>query len=89
MNDASSLREESTGQLLKQLADETSALVRQEVELAKAELAQQGKHAAIAGVLALAGRGRLKQATPPAPQTVETLKEDVEWAKTQTGSASR
>jgi len=38
----------------------------------------------VAGVLALQGRNKLKEATPPAPQTVETVKEDVRWAKTQT-----
>lgn len=37
---------------------------------------------AIAGVLALRGRGEVREATPPAPQTVETVKEDVQWAKT-------
>ena len=41
-------------------------------------------YAAIAGVLALMGKKKVQQATPPVPeQTVETLKEDVEWAKTQ------
>jgi uncharacterized membrane protein YqjE len=40
--------------------------------------------AAVTGVLALQGRNRLKQATPPVPQTVETVKEDVQWAKTRT-----
>jgi uncharacterized membrane protein YqjE len=40
--------------------------------------------AAVTGGLALQGRNRLKQATPPAPQTVETVKEDVQWAKTRT-----
>jgi hypothetical protein len=30
------------------------------------------------------GRAKVKQATPPVPeQTIETVKEDVEWAKTQ------
>jgi uncharacterized membrane protein YqjE len=44
----------------------------------------------IAAVLALRGRDRAKQATPLAPeQTIETVKEDVEWAKTQTRSAKR
>jgi uncharacterized membrane protein YqjE len=44
----------------------------------------------IAAVLALRGRDRVKQATPLAPeQTIETVKEDVEWAKTQTRSAKR
>ena len=38
---------------------------------------------AVAGVLALQGRNKIKEATPPAPQTVETVKEDVRWAKTQ------
>ena len=43
----------------------------------------------VAFVLAKAGQKALQQATPPAPQTVETVKEDIEWAKTRTGSAAR
>jgi uncharacterized membrane protein YqjE len=44
----------------------------------------------IAAVLAVRGRDRVKQVTPLAPeQTIETVKEDVEWAKTQTRSANR
>ena len=44
----------------------------------------------IAAVLGVQGRDRVKQATPLAPeQTIETVKEDVEWAKTQTRSAKR
>jgi uncharacterized membrane protein YqjE len=35
----------------------------------------------VAAVLFVIGRNRLKEATPVAPQTAETLKEDVEWAK--------
>jgi hypothetical protein len=43
---------------------------------------------AVAGSLALQGKNRIQRATPPAPQqTVETVKEDVEWAKTRAGSA--
>jgi len=45
--------------------------------------------AVVALVLASAGRKSLKQATPPAPQTVETVKEDIQWAKNPTGSAPR
>ena len=37
---------------------------------------------AVAGVLALQGKNKIKDATPPAPQTVETVKEDARWAKT-------
>ena len=44
---------------------------------------------AVAAVLAINGRNALQSATPPAPQTVETVKEDIQWAKTQTGSAAR
>jgi Putative Actinobacterial Holin-X, holin superfamily III len=131
------LRDRPAGELMKELANQTSTLVRQELELAKAEMAQKGKqaglgvgmfggagvigflalvaltacliaalatgmdvwlaalivavvYAAIAGALALVGRSRVKEATPPVPeQTVETLKEDVEWAKSQKPSASR
>jgi hypothetical protein len=125
------LRERPIGELLKQLSEETSTLVRQELALARAELEAQGKRAgmgagmlggagvaglltlgaltatliavldtamatwlaaliatviwaAVAGVLALQGRNKIKEATPPAPQTVETVKEDVRWAKTRT-----
>ena len=39
------LRQQGTGELLKQLANETSTLVRQELELAKAEMAEKGKEA--------------------------------------------
>jgi uncharacterized protein YacL len=130
------LRERPIGDLVKQLADQTSTLVRKEIDLAKAEVTQQGKEAgkgvgllvggavvallgagtlvaflvmlldgaipnwlaalivavvllALAAGLALAGRNRLRRATPPAQQTVETVKEDVQWAKTQTRSAQR
>jgi CHASE3 domain sensor protein len=130
------LRERGIGDLVKQLADQTSTLVRKEIDLAKAEVTQQGKEAgkgfgllaggavvallgagtlvaflvmlldgaipnwlaalivgvvllAVAAGLALAGRNRLRRATPPAQQTVETVKEDVQWAKTQTRSAQR
>jgi hypothetical protein len=40
--------------------------------------------AVVAGVLVLQGKSKIQQATPPAPQTVETVKEDVRWAKTRT-----
>jgi uncharacterized membrane protein YqjE len=129
--DSEDLRERSIGELLKQLSEQTTRLVHQELELAKAELQQKGKQAgagaglfggagalglaalgaltacfilalnaimpawlaalivavaygAIAAFLALRGRDKVKQATPLVPeQTVETVKEDVEWAKTQ------
>jgi hypothetical protein len=45
---------------------------------------------AIAAVLALQGRNRVQKAAPPVPeQTVDTVKEDVEWAKTRAQSAKR
>ena len=39
------LREQSIPELLRQLSEETSTLVKQELDLAKAELSQQGKQA--------------------------------------------
>jgi uncharacterized membrane protein YqjE len=45
--------------------------------------------AVVATVLAKAGQGALQRATPPAPQTVETVKEDIQWAKNPTGSVPR
>jgi uncharacterized membrane protein YqjE len=125
------LRDRSLGELLKQLSEQTTRLVHQELELAKAELTQKGKQAgAVAGlfggagalglaalgaltacfilaldiimpawlaalivavvygiiafVLVKQGQAKMKQAGPPVPeQTIETVKEDVEWAKTQ------
>ncbi len=127
----------STAELLKRLSDQTVTLVRQELELAKAEVAEKGKqagmgagilggaglfgllalgaltaclvmaldtgmegwlaalivtavYAAIAGVLALTGKNKVREASPAVPeQTLETVKEDVEWAKTQKQSAAR
>jgi uncharacterized membrane protein YqjE len=47
-------------------------------------------YGAIAGVLALQGKHKVEEAAPPQPeQTVETLKEDVEWAKRQPESVRR
>jgi uncharacterized membrane protein YqjE len=131
------LREQSMGELFKQLSEELSTLVRQELRLAQAELTEKGKRAgigagmfggagvvalvalgtlsaclvaalseamhvwlaalivtavwaAVAGVLALQGQGKMQQAAPPVPeQTVETVKEDVTWAKTQLPSARK
>ena len=131
------LRERPVGELLKELSNQTSTLVRQELQLAKAEMAEKGKkaglgaglfggagvvgflalgaltacliaaldtgmatwlaalivavvYAAIAGVLALVGRKKAQEATPPAPeQAIESTKEDVQWAKTQARSARR
>ena len=153
------LRDQSTGELVKQLAHETTTLVKQELELAraeasrigeamvtlarqelrlaKAEMAEKGRTAgpgfgmigaagaaallaagalsaflilALDGVMpnwlaallvALAwgvaaaalysmGRGRVEKAGPLVPeQAVETLKEDVQWAKTQIGSDTK
>jgi hypothetical protein len=47
-------------------------------------------YGAVAGILAIQGKDKIQEAAPAAPeQTVETVKEDVEWAKTQTRSAAR
>jgi sugar phosphate permease len=135
--DNNDLRERPIGELLKQLSQETTTLVRQELDLAKAEVAQKGQkagkgagmfggagivgflalaaltaalimaidkatanwvaalivaavYAAIAGVLALLGRNKIQEAGPPVPeQAAESVKEDVQWAKTRTQSARR
>jgi uncharacterized membrane protein YqjE len=131
------LRERPIGELMRELANETTTLVRQELELAKAEVREKGRKAgpgfgmvgaagavgllalgaltafvilaldgalatgaaalivaavygAIAAVLYFQGREKVKEAGPPVPQkTVETVKEDVEWAKNPTRSAGR
>jgi hypothetical protein len=38
--------------------------------------------AAVAGVMALVGKGRVEAGTPPLPeQSVDSVREDVQWAK--------
>lgn len=131
------LREHSIGELVKDLASETSTLVRQEIDLAKAEMTDRGKragrgvgmlaagaavallalgaltacliaaldlvmptwaaalivtavYAAIAGALLMSGRTQVREAAPPVPeQTIDSVKEDVQWAKTRTRSATK
>jgi hypothetical protein len=130
-------RDQSIGELVKDLANETSTLVRQEIELAKAEMTERGKRAgkgagilaaaavvgllaagaltacliaaldlamatwlaalvvtvvfgAIAAALAMTGRKQMREATPPVPeQAIDSVKEDVQWAKTRTRSATK
>jgi hypothetical protein len=60
------LRQLPMGELVKQLAEETSTLVRQEIELARAEVTQKGKRAGLglgelggAGIVALYAVGAL------------------------------
>lgn len=66
---AQDLSDRPMSELVKQLADQTTALVRQEVELAKAELSEKGKRAGIgagmfggAGVVGLYAVGALTAA---------------------------
>jgi uncharacterized membrane protein YqjE len=53
---ADDLRERPTGELLKQLSDQTSTLVRKEIELAKLELQEKARRAGVgAGMFGGAG----------------------------------
>jgi hypothetical protein len=129
------LRERPLGEVAKALTRDVSLLVRQEIDLAKAEMAEKGRTAAPglgmfggAGIVALCaagaltaffvlvfsvflpewaaalmvgavlasaayvlvrqGKERVADAGKPVPeQTIETVKEDVEWAKTRATSA--
>ena len=114
-NDRDQVDQASLAKLMRQLSDQSSRLARQEVELAKAELAEKGRtlgiglgefgaaglvavlalgaltatlilalaqavdgwlaalivtivYLAVAGLLALAGRRKAEEATPPAPE---------------------
>jgi uncharacterized membrane protein YqjE len=118
----------SVGQLVSEIATDFSALMRQEVQLAKAEIKQEaskagkgagmlggaalagwmvllfgslalvfaigsvtglgwaalivtGVWAVIAAVLAATGRGRLREVNPKPERTMQTLKEDAQWAR--------
>jgi len=47
-------------------------------------------YGAIAGVLALTGKKKFEQATPPVPeQAIESSKEDVEWTKQRAKAARK
>jgi uncharacterized membrane protein YqjE len=131
------LRERPLGEVARDLTRDVSLLVRQEVELAKAEMSEKGRVAApglgmlgaagvagllaagaltafailvlslflpewlaallvgavlaaVAYVLAIRGKERVEDAGKPVPeQTIETVKEDVEWAKTRATSARK
>lgn len=122
-------QEPTLGALVHDLSEQTSALVRSEVELAKAELAAKGRAAGIGaglfgaagllalfgaavlittvilalalvmpawlaalivavvlfaagGIAAVLGKGKVTEATPPAPErAVEGVKQDVETIK--------
>lgn len=117
------------GDLVRDLSQQTSLLVRQELELARTELTQKGKTAgigagmfggaglfgffafaaittafiaglasiidqvwiaalivaavygAIAGVLALTGKNKVQEATPPVERTPESVKQDIASVK--------
>ena len=120
----------SVGEIVSDISSDLSALVRQELELAKTELKQEASTAAkgagmfggaglagyfalffaslaltylldnwmpielaalitallygaAAAVLAMKGKNKIQQSKPQLPQTQQTLKEDVQWAKAQ------
>jgi membrane protein len=125
----------SLPELMRELAQQSSTLIREEVELAKAELREKGKAAGMgagmfgaagvialfgagaltacailalstaisawlaalivavvyfagAGIAALAGKRKVQEATPPAPeQAIESTKEDVQWTKQRAQAA--
>jgi VIT1/CCC1 family predicted Fe2+/Mn2+ transporter len=131
------LRERPMGDVARDLTSDLSLLLRQEIDLAKAEMSEKGRTAApglgmlggagvvalcaagaltaflvlvlaiflpewaaalitaavlagVAYVLAMQGKERVAEAGAPVPeQTIETVKEDVEWAKTRASSARR
>ena len=106
------------GDLVRDLSQQTSTLVRQELELARAEITQKGKlagvgagmfgaltaaiiaalalafddvwpaalivaavYAAVAGILALTGKSKVQQATPPVERAPESVKQDIASVK--------
>lgn len=141
MDHNSELRNASIGELFKRLSADTTLLVRQELELFRAEMTEQTKafggraatsagmlsgaavcglcalgaltatailllalvmpawaaalivsvaYGIIAALLALRGKRQLDDITPPVPkQTIETVREDIAWAKTRANSAKR
>ncbi|MFL5835391.1 MAG: phage holin family protein [Solirubrobacteraceae bacterium] len=124
-------------ELMRDLSQQSTELIRQEIELAKAELRAKGKSAGVgagmfgaagliavfgvgaltaclilalatamdgwlaalivavvylaaAGVAALVGKGKVQEATPPAPeQAIASTKEDVQWTKQRAQAARK
>jgi uncharacterized membrane protein YqjE len=137
MQNENELRDRPLAEVAKNLSSDVFLLVRQEIELAKAEMAHKGRTAASgigmfggAGIVALCaagaltaflvlvfsiflpewaaalivgavlaavavvlvrqGKERVADAGKPIPeQTIETVKEDVEWTKTRASSARK
>jgi len=128
-NDPPDIEGQSVGDLVGEIAEDVSRLLRQEIDLAKAEAKQEvtklGRGAGLLGgagvaghllllfasvalmlvlgrimdldlaalivaviwavvaaLLAVTGRRQLKSIDPQLPKTTQTLKEDVQWAKT-------
>jgi Putative Actinobacterial Holin-X, holin superfamily III len=137
MQNENELRDRPLAEVAKNLTSDVSLVVRQEIELAKAEMAQKGRTAApgigmfggagivalcaagaltaflvlvfsiflpewaaalivgavlaaVAAVLVRQGKERVADAGKPIPeQTIETVKEDMEWTKTRASSARK
>jgi MFS family permease len=135
--DSQANHDNSLADLARQLSNQTTELVRHEVELAKAELRDKGKRAgigagmfggagafgvyalgaltaaiiagiaealpvwasalivaalygAVAGILALRGKKKVQEATPPLPEeTVQSVKEDVRYTKKRAQEAQQ
>jgi uncharacterized membrane protein YqjE len=136
-NGDNELYDRPTGELLRELSQQTTELVRQEIELAKAEIGEKGKQAglgagmfggagvfglgafatlttaivvgldqamalwlaalivaivygAVAAALGLRGKRQVEEVGAPVPeQTTESVKEDVQWAKTRMRSGRK
>lgn len=136
-NGNNDLYDRPTGELLRELSQQTTELVRQEIELAKAELGEKGKQAGlgagmfggaglfgvgafaaltttiiaaldramalwlaalivavvygiVAAVLAQRGKQKVQEVGAPVPeQTRDSVKEDVQWAKTRMRSGRK
>jgi uncharacterized membrane protein YqjE len=134
-NGHQTLQTKPTAELVKDISDHATRLVRSEIELAKAELAAKGKQAgigagmfggaglfalfgfgavtaaaiaalstamatwlaalivavvyfAIAGIVALLGKRRVKHATPLAPErAIDSTKQDIETTKARVKEA--
>lgn len=75
---------------LETVAASAIALLATTMKVWIAALIVAGICVAIATVLALVGKEKVSEAAPPVPeQTAETLKEDLEWAKTQLQSGRK
>ena len=97
MSDQTRDRDLPTADLVRQLSDQTSRLIHGDRRtragdghLARGADRDRRLGRAVAAAMALLGKSRVQEALPPVPEdSVESVKEDVQWTKTKAQEGRR